>query len=127
TISRLIKMVQEAEKQKSPTQHFTDKFEKIFVPLILVMVILLCFAFLVIDEPFSSSFYRAMAVLVASSPCALAISTPSAVSSGIARAARGGVLIKGGRPLEDLGAVNAVAFDKTGTLTEGKPRLTNIS
>lgn len=127
TISRLIKMVQEAEKQKSPTQHFTDKFEKIFVPLILVMVILLCFAFLVIDEPFSSSFYRAMAVLVASSPCALAISTPSAVLSGIARAARGGVLIKGGRPLEDLGAVNAVAFDKTGTLTEGKPRLTNIS
>lgn len=67
-----------------------------------------------------------MAVLVAASPCALAISTPSAVLSGVARAARGGVLIKGGRPLEDLGVLTALAFDKTGTLTEGKPKLTNV-
>lgn len=126
TISRLVKMVNEAEKQKSPTQLFTDKFEKYFVPTVLVLVALLCFAFLVIDEPFSKSFYRAMSVLVAASPCALAISTPSAVLSGVARAARGGVLIKGGRPLEDLGALNAIAFDKTGTLTEGKPQLTNV-
>lgn len=126
TISRLVKMVNEAEKQKSPTQLFTDKFEKYFVPIVLVLVALLCFAFLVIDEPFSKSFYRAMAVLVAASPCALAISTPSAVLSGVARAARGGVLIKGGRPLEDLGSLNAIAFDKTGTLTEGKPQLTNV-
>jgi Cd2+/Zn2+-exporting ATPase len=126
TISRLVRMVNEAEKQKSPTQLFTDKFEKYFVPIVLVLVALLCFAFLVIDEPFSKSFYRAMAVLVAASPCALAISTPSAVLSGVARAARGGVLIKGGRPLEDLGALNAIAFDKTGTLTEGKPQLTNV-
>lgn len=126
TISRLIKMVNEAEKQKSPTQLFTDKFEKYFVPTVLVLVTLLCFAFLVIDEPFSKSFYRAMSVLVAASPCALAISTPSAVLSGVARAARAGVLVKGGRPLEDLGSLNAIAFDKTGTLTEGKPELTNV-
>lgn len=126
TIARLIKMVNEAEKQKSPTQLFTDKFEKYFVPFVLILVALLCLAFLVIDEPFSKSFYRAMSVLVAASPCALAISTPSAVLSGVARAARGGVLIKGGRPLEDLGNLEAVAFDKTGTLTEGKPKLTNI-
>lgn len=126
TISRLVKMVNEAEKQKSPTQLFTDKFEKYFVPVVLVLVTALCFAFLLIDEPFSKSFYRAMAVLVAASPCALAISTPSAVLSGVARAARGGVLIKGGRPLEDLGSLNAIAFDKTGTLTEGKPKLTNV-
>lgn len=125
TIARLIKMVNEAEKQKSPTQLFTDKFEKYFVPSVLLLVALLCFAFLVIDEPFSKSFYRAMSVLVAASPCALAISTPSAVLSGVARAARGGVLIKGGRPLEDLGNLEAVAFDKTGTLTNGKPKLTN--
>ncbi|WP_461789445.1 heavy metal translocating P-type ATPase [Pedobacter sp.] len=125
TISRLVKMVNEAEKQKSPTQLFTDRFEKYFVPIVLVLVTILCFAFLVIDEPFSKSFYRAMAVLVAASPCALAISTPSAVLSGVARAARGGVLIKGGRPLEDLGSLNAIAFDKTGTLTEGKPKMTN--
>ncbi len=118
-------MVNEAEKQKSPTQLFTDRFEKYFVPAVLILVVALCFAYLVIDEPFSKSFYRAMSVLVAASPCALAISTPSAVLAGVARAARGGVLIKGGRPLEDLGSLNAIAFDKTGTLTEGKPQLTN--
>lgn len=126
TLSRLVKLVNEAQTQKSPTQLLTDKFEKYFVPSVLVLVGLLLLAFLVIDEPFSASFYRAMAVLVAASPCALAISTPSAVLSGVARAARGGVLIKGGRPLEDLGVITALAFDKTGTLTEGKPKLTSV-
>jgi len=125
TLARLITLVQDAETQKSPTQHFTDRFEKYFVPAVLITVVLLLFVFLVKDESFSQSFYRAMAVLVASSPCALAISTPSAVLAGVARAARAGLLIKGGRPLEDLGAVRAIAFDKTGTLTEGKPKLTN--
>lgn len=126
TLSRLVKLVNEAQTQKSPTQLLTDKFEKYFVPSVLILVSILLFAFLVIDEPFSASFYRAMAVLVAASPCALAISTPSAVLSGVARAARGGVLIKGGRPLEDLGVITALAFDKTGTLTEGKPKLTEV-
>lgn len=126
TISRLVKMVNEAQSQKSPTQQFTDKFQRIFVPSVLTLVVVLCFAFLVIDESFGASFYRAMAVLVAASPCALAISTPSAVLSGVARAARMGVLIKGGRPLEDLGTLTAVAFDKTGTLTEGRPTLTQV-
>jgi Cd2+/Zn2+-exporting ATPase len=126
TLSRLIKLVNEAQTQKSPTQQFTDKFERYFVPCVLLLVVLLCFAFLVIDETFSTSFYRAMSVLVAASPCALAISTPSAVLSGVARAARAGVLIKGGKPLEDLGTLTALAFDKTGTLTEGKPKLTGI-
>lgn len=126
TLSRLVKLVNEAQTQKSPTQLLTDKFEKYFVPAVLLLVVTLLFAFLVMDEPFSASFYRAMAVLVAASPCALAISTPSAVLSGVARAAKGGVLIKGGRPLEDLGVITALAFDKTGTLTEGKPKLTQI-
>lgn len=126
TLSRLITLVNEAQTQKSPTQRFTDKFERYFVPIILGVVVLLLGAFLVIDEAFSDSFYRAMTVLVASSPCALAISTPSAVLSGVARAAKGGVLIKGGRPLEDLGIITAVAFDKTGTLTEGMPKLTAV-
>jgi len=125
TLSRLITLVKEAETQKSPTQHLTDKFEKYYVPVVLIVVVLLLLAFLVIDETFKQSFYRAMSVLIAASPCALAISTPSAVLAGIARAARQGVLIKGGRPLEDLGGLSAIAFDKTGTLTEGKPKLTN--
>lgn len=126
TLARVVKMVAEAETQKSSTQRFTDRFERIFVPIILGVVGLLLFAWLIIDEPFAHSFYRAMAVLVAASPCALAIATPSAVLSGVARAARGGVLVKGGAHLESLGSVRAIAFDKTGTLTEGKPKLTDV-
>lgn len=126
TIARLVKLINEAQSQKSPTQNFTDRIERYYVPAVLILVVLLLFAFLVIDESFGASFYRAMAVLVAASPCALAISTPSAVLSGVARAARSGVLIKGGRPLEELGSLTAVAFDKTGTLTEGKPKMTGV-
>ncbi|HFC04564.1 MAG TPA: heavy metal translocating P-type ATPase [Rhizobiales bacterium] len=126
TLARLVKLVKEAESQKSPTQQLTDKFEKYFVPFVLVLVVLLMLSYLVTGEDFSDTFYRAMTVLVAASPCALAISTPSAVLAGVARAARQGVLIKGGRPLEDLGSLSAVAFDKTGTLTEGRPKLTNV-
>ncbi|MCR6664403.1 MAG: heavy metal translocating P-type ATPase [Luteimonas sp.] len=125
-LARVVKMVSEAETRKSPTQRFTDRFERIFVPAVLVLACLLLFAWVVVDEPFRDSFYRAMAVLVAASPCALAIATPSAVLSGIARAARGGVLVKGGAPLEELGALDALAFDKTGTLTEGRPRITDV-
>lgn len=126
TLSRVVELVRSAEAQKSPTQVFTDRFQRVFVPAVLGLVVLLLFAGVVIDEPFSATFYRAMAVLVAASPCALAISTPSAVLSGVARAARGGVLIKGGAPLELLGTLHALAFDKTGTLTEGKPKITDV-
>jgi Cd2+/Zn2+-exporting ATPase len=125
TVARLITMVSEVETQKSPTQRLTKKFEKWYVPIVLVVVFLLCFAYVVINETFEESLYRAITVLVAASPCALAISTPSAVLSGIARAAQKGVLIKGGKALEDLGTIKAIAFDKTGTLTEGKPTLKN--
>lgn len=126
TMARVVKMVTEAEVQRSPTQNFTEKFERVFVPCVLVFVGVLLFAWVVVDEPFAESFYRAMAVLVAASPCALAISVPSAILSGIARAARSGVLVKGGGPLENLGTLTSIAFDKTGTLTEGKPRLTDV-
>ena len=125
TLARVVQMVTEAETEKSPTQRFTDRFERVFVPAVLGLVVLLLFAWVVIDESFSASFYRAMAVLVAASPCALAIATPSAVLSGVARAGKGGVLVKGGGPLENLGELSAIAFDKTGTLTEGKPRVTD--
>ncbi len=126
TLARVVRLVAEAEATRSPAQKFTDRFERVFVPCVLALVGALMLAWLVVDEPFAASFYRAMAVMVAASPCALAISVPSAVLSGIARAARGGVLIKGGAPLEALGTVRAIAFDKTGTLTEGKPYLTDV-
>ncbi|MDP1609580.1 MAG: heavy metal translocating P-type ATPase [Sulfuritalea sp.] len=126
TLARMMDLVAEAQTQKSPTQRFTDGFERIFVPVVLVGVGLLIVLPPLFGFPFAESFYRAMAVLVAASPCALAIATPSAVLSGIARAARGGVLIKGGVHLENLGVLTAIAFDKTGTLTVGKPRVTDV-
>ncbi|MBX9906126.1 MAG: cadmium-translocating P-type ATPase [Burkholderiales bacterium] len=126
TLARMVDMVSKAQTQKSPTQRFTDRFEKIFVPVVLIGAVLLIVLPPLFGVPFAESFYRAMAVLVAASPCALAIATPSAVLSGIARAARGGVLIKGGEHLENLGVLTAIAFDKTGTLTIGKPEITDI-
>ncbi len=126
TLSRMVEMVADAQAQKSPTQRFTDRFERIFVPVVLAGTALLIALPPLFGFPFAESFYRAMAVLVAASPCALAIATPSAVLSGIARAARGGVLIKGGSHLENLGVLTAIAFDKTGTLTVGRPKVTEV-
>ncbi|WP_196894592.1 heavy metal translocating P-type ATPase [Aureivirga marina] len=125
-LQKMIYLVQEANAKKSKTQILSKKIEKIFVPIVLVLVFLLCFAFLVTHETPSESFYRAMSVLIASSPCALAISTPSAVLSGIARAAKNSVLIKGGRALEILASINTIAFDKTGTITYGKPVVSDV-
>ena len=127
TLSRVMKMVAEAQGQQSPTQQFTDRFTARFVPVVLVLVVLVA-----VVPPlagwmsFSESFYRAMLLLVAASPCALAIGTPAAVLAGIAQAARNGVLIKGGDHLENLGRLNAMAFDKTGTLTQGKFQVTDV-
>lgn len=127
TLDRVIKLVEEAQTQKAPTQQFTERFERVFVPVVLVADVLL-----IVVPPllgfwdWSTSFYRGMALLVASSPCALALGTPSAVLAGIAQAARNGVLIKGGAHLENLGTLRALAFDKTGTLTVGKPEVTDL-
>lgn len=126
TLARLIKMVNEAESKQSPTQQFTKNIEKYYVPFILIFVVALCFAFIIVPETPAESFYRAMRVLVGGSPCALAISTPSAVLSGIARAAKERVLIKGGKALEVLGGLHIIAFDKTGTLTRGNPVVKSI-
>ena len=125
-LARVVSMVREAETNQSPTQQFTDRFERIFTPTVLFSAVLVLLFGFIFDAEMSASFYRMLAFLVAASPCALAIATPSAVLTGIARAARGGVLIKGGGPLENLGRLRAIAFDKTGTLTEGEPRLTDI-
>ena len=127
TLSKLATMVREAETQASPTQRFTDRFERIFVPVVIGLVFVVLVVGPLVGSSWSESFYRAMAVLVAASPCALAIATPSAVLAAVARAGQLGVLVKGGGPLENLGTLRAMAFDKTGTLTEGRPRLTDVA
>lgn len=127
TLDRVIKLVEEAQTQKAPTQLFTERFERVFVPVVLVAdFLLIVIPPLIGFWPWATSFYRGMALLVAASPCALALGTPSAVLAGIAQAARRGVLIKGGAYLEDLGSLKAIAFDKTGTLTVGKPEVTDV-
>ncbi|MFJ8164409.1 heavy metal translocating P-type ATPase [Streptomyces sp. NPDC096136] len=126
TLARVVRMVRDAEERTSSTQRFTDRFQKVFVPAVLALVAALLGYGALAGEPFTDSFYRAMAVLVAASPCALAVATPAAVLSAVGRAARGGVLVKGGAPLEEFGRLRTLAFDKTGTLTEGRPRLTDV-
>jgi Cd2+/Zn2+-exporting ATPase len=127
TLSRVMQMVVEAQRQQSPTQQFTQRFTAWFVPAILSVVGLVIIAPPLFGwMPLADSFYRAMLLLVAASPCALAIGAPAAVLAGIAQAARNGVLIKGGVHLENLGSLRVMAFDKTGTLTEGKLRMTDV-
>jgi Zn2+/Cd2+-exporting ATPase len=126
-LSRIIDMVSEAEAQKGPAQRFAKRVERILVPIILVIAPLLTVSLLFYGLSFKESLLRGISLLVAASPCALAIATPAAVLSAVARAAQSGVLIKGGAHLETLGKVAAMAFDKTGTLTVGRPRLITVS
>ncbi len=127
TLARIIQMVEEAQAQKSPTQIFTARFTRVFVPVVLTGVVLVIFVPPLLGIlTWQDAFLRGMTILVAASPCALAIATPSAVLSGIAQAARNGVLIKGGVHLENLGALDAMAFDKTGTITRGEPEVTHL-
>lgn len=127
TLSRVMQMVAEAQSQQSPTQQLTERFTRWFVPTVLVAVVLVTVLPPLIGwMTLAQSFYRAMLLLVAASPCALALGTPAAVLTGIAQAARKGVLIKGGVHLENLGALKVMAFDKTGTLTEGKFKVTDL-
>jgi Cd2+/Zn2+-exporting ATPase len=127
TLDRVVRLVTEAQTLKAPTQLFTERFERIFVPITLAAsALLLVVPSLLGVWTWSLSFYRAMTLLVAASPCAVAIGTPATVLAGIAQAARRGVLIKGGAHLENLGTIQAIAFDKTGTLTIGKPEVTDL-
>jgi Cd2+/Zn2+-exporting ATPase len=127
TMSRVIKMVEEAQSQKSSTQTFTDKFERILVPAVLVTVVLAAVAPPLLGLlTWKSAILRALSTLVGASPCALALATPAAVLAGIGQAARNGVLIKGGVHLENLGLLSAIALDKTGTITRGKPEVSDI-
>lgn len=127
TLNRVIEMVANAQSQQSPTQQFTQKFTAKFVPAVLILVgLVIVLPPLLGWMSWQQSFYTAMLLLVAASPCALAIGTPAAVLAGIAQAARSGVLIKGGVHLENMGMIKVMAFDKTGTLTEGKFQITDI-
>ena len=126
-ISRLIQMVEEAQEKKAPTQRLLDRLEQPYVLIVLFVTLLAIVLPLVLwDAPFDSTFYRAMTLMVAASPCAVIISTPAAVLSGITAGARQGVLFKAGEHIETAADVDAVAFDKTGTLTKGDIRLTDI-
>ncbi|MBW8005225.1 MAG: HAD-IC family P-type ATPase [candidate division NC10 bacterium] len=127
TLARIIHLVQEAQAQKAPSQRFVDQFAKYYTPAVIAGAILVAIIPPVLmGEPFNSWLYRALVLLVISCPCALVISTPVTIVSGLARAAKSGVLIKGGRYLEGIGGLRAIAFDKTGTLTRGTPTVTDI-
>ena len=128
TISRLIKLVENAQSEKAPTQRFLDKAERWYaLGVILFTAALIVVPWLILGQPFQPVFYRAMTAMVVASPCALVISTPAAILSAIANGARRGVLFKGGAYLEAAADINTVAFDKTGTLTEGRPTVTDVT
>ena len=127
-IARLIHLVEKAQNKRAPTQQLIDRFEQPYVLSVFAMTaVAIVIPFVVLDHAFDPTFYRAMTLMVAASPCAVIISTPAAVLSAIAAGGRRGVLFKGGEHIETAGDVDAVAFDKTGTLTEGSTRLTDIS
>jgi Cd2+/Zn2+-exporting ATPase len=134
TISRMIRLVQEAQDRRAPVQRLIDRFAGWYTPAVVAIAALTAvIPPLLSGQPFWNPspdefgwFYRGLALLVVACPCALVISTPVSVVSALSAAARAGVLIKGGAALEALGSVRAVAFDKTGTLTTGRPALVAV-
>ncbi|NGM70710.1 heavy metal translocating P-type ATPase [Natronolimnobius sp. AArcel1] len=127
-ISRLIQMVERAQEKRAPTQQLIDRFEQPYVLGVFAMtVVAIALPLTLLNHAFEPTFYRAMTLMVAASPCAVIISTPAAVLSAISAGGRQGVLFKGGEHIETAGNVDAIAFDKTGTLTEGNTRLTDVT
>lgn len=126
-VSQIIKLVEEAQQNKAPSERFVDNFARIYTPVVFAIAIL---TFLVpplfMGGSWNEWFYRALVLLVIACPCALVISTPVSIVSGLTAMARNGVLIKGGVFLEALGKLKAIALDKTGTITEGKPRVLDV-
>jgi Cd2+/Zn2+-exporting ATPase len=127
TLSRILHMVEEAQVQKAPTQRFIDRFSRIYTPVVVIVAVAVAsLPPLLIGLPFDIWFYRALVLLVIACPCALVISTPVTIISGLASAARQGILVKGGAFLEQTASLDAMAFDKTGTVTFGRPEVTGI-
>jgi Zn2+/Cd2+-exporting ATPase len=126
TLAKMIHLVQKAQEQKGKVQLFIERFGKRYSPLVLFSALLLIVIPAVLGLPLSDWATRAVVLLVAAAPCALVMSTPVAIATGIGKAGKAGVLIKGGVPLENLGKIRAVAFDKTGTLTKGNPVVTDV-
>ena len=133
TLSRIINMVSEAQGQRAPSQRMIDQFAQYYTPgVVVVAAMVAIIPPLFFGQPLLGTeghdgwLYRALTMLVIACPCALVISTPVTVISAISRAAKNGILIKGGAHLESLGIIKAIAFDKTGTLTEGRPVVTDV-
>jgi Cd2+/Zn2+-exporting ATPase len=127
TLARIIRAVQEAQAQRAPTQRFVDNFARYYTPAVVVLALLVAAVPpLFFGTAFSPWLYKALVMLVIACPCALVISTPITVVSGLAAAARRGILVKGGVYLEEGRKLRAVALDKTGTLTHGKPVVTDV-
>ena len=126
-IDRILKLIEEAEERRAPIERFIDRFSRIYTPAIMVVALLVAIVPpLLFAGAWLPWIYKGLTLLLIGCPCALVISTPTAITSGLAVAARHGALIKGGAALEQLGRVRQVAFDKTGTLTIGQPRVTAV-
>ncbi len=128
TIARIIQLVEQAQASKAPTARFIERFSRYYTPAVMALAALVVILPpLVMGGDWSTWLYRGLALLLIACPCALVLSTPAAIASGLAAGTRRGLLIKGGSALETIGRVKTVAFDKTGTLTEGKPRVTDVA
>lgn len=126
-IDRILHLIEQAESKKAPIERFIDRFSRWYTPTMIgVAVLVVVVPPLFFAASWQEWLYRGLALLLIACPCALVISTPAAITSGLATAARRGALIKGGAALESLASINAVSFDKTGTLTEGKPMVTDV-
>lgn len=126
-IDRILQLIEEAEERRAPIERFLDRFSRYYTPAIMLLAIaVILVPPLLYAQPWDTWIYRGLTLLLIGCPCALVISTPAAITSGLAAATRRGALIKGGAALEQLGQVQTIAFDKTGTLTEGKPTVTDV-
>lgn len=126
-IDRILKLIEEAEERRAPVERFIDRFSRIYTPAIMLVALLVTVVPpLFFGAPWEGWIYKGLTLLLIGCPCALVISTPAAITSGLAAAARRGALIKGGAALEQLSQIQHIAFDKTGTLTVGKPQVTGV-